>query len=224
MISVSLESNDRTISLIDQCSNIELSTFDWGQSVDKSEAKYGSLSYIDIYLRNTLREGGIKSINRSKLIFETILLFLKHPLLSEKRMLSLLHMLKNYIIKSPKVLPDVLSSALSIVRPYYLWPRPHSDVARDVLQLLTIELKSPGAAFRKVLAEECPELSKGSTKTGKERYVYLLVDETSTNARKLREMIRNTTNTTDINISILQLNLLASKILFKFYTILIFFL
>jgi hypothetical protein len=48
-----------------------------------------------------------------------------------------------------------------------LWPRPYSDVARDVLQMLTIELKSPGAAMRKVLMEENPDLIKGTPKTGR---------------------------------------------------------
>lgn len=114
-----------------------------------------------------------------KLILETILLFLKHPLLSEKRMLSLLHMFKQYLIKvrtnvlfiliiqTPRIPPELITSGLSIIKAYYMWPRPYGDVARDILQLLTIEQKAPGTTLRQRLLEENPELIKGSSKNGK---------------------------------------------------------
>lgn len=61
----------------------------------------------------------------------------------------------------------MIISALLVVKPYYLWPKPYCDVARDILQMLTIELKSPGAAIRKVLLEENPDLVRGTPKHGR---------------------------------------------------------
>ena len=210
-----MDGNDRTISLIDQGSNVEVSNaFDWSLPLEKYDAKSISSSFIDIYLRNCLTQQGkttSKDKDKSKLIIETILLFLKHPLLSEKRMLCLLHMLKSYITRSPKLSYELLSSALTIVRPYYLWPRPHSEVAREVLQMLTIELKSPGAALRKIITEECPELNKGgNNRTGKERTVFVLLDDSTLNGRKFRELLRCSTVPNEINIQQIQVNLLAN--------------
>jgi len=204
-LSSSLESNDRIIGLIDQCSDADFPQM-FEVLFEKCEAKITTASLNNTYIRNCLIQG---KPQRNKLIFETILLFLKHPLLSEKRMLSLLFMLKQYITQSPKTPTEILTSALSIVRPYYLWPRPYSDVARDVLQMLTIELKSPGATMRKILIEENPDLIKGSPKSGRERFVYILVDDSCQNGKKFREYLRNT-NTVDIDIFQLQSNLLAN--------------
>ena len=64
-------------------------------------------------------------------------------------------------------------NGLNIVKSYYLWPRPYGDVARDVLQLMSIELKAPGEALRKKLIEENPDILKGfhqiphTSKTGR---------------------------------------------------------
>lgn len=62
---------------------------------------------------------------------------------------------------------DLLEAAIPVVKLYYLWPKPHCDVARELLQTLTIELKSPGAALRKLCIEENPKLDKDLPSTGK---------------------------------------------------------
>lgn len=41
---------------------------------------------------------------------------------------------------------------------YYIWPRPFADCARDVLELLSLEIKAPGAAFRSRFIEEIAAL------------------------------------------------------------------
>lgn len=75
----------------------------------------------------------------------------------------------------------MIKLTLGIIKNYYLWPRPYGDVARDLLQLLTLELKAPGIIFiifiifllnkgttlRKMIFEENPDLLKNITKTGK---------------------------------------------------------
>lgn len=48
---------------------------------------------LNYYFRNRIIKG-----NQNKLIFDAILTYLKHPLLTEKRMLALLHMLQYFII------------------------------------------------------------------------------------------------------------------------------
>jgi len=202
-----LDSNDAIIGFVDQCSNIEFSnTFDC--SPEKFSAKQLAPSLINFYLRNCLLKGD----HKAKLILETILLFLKHPLISEKRVLTLLYMLKQYFIQCPKVFPDLLNNAISIVKTYYFWPRPYGDMARDILQFLTIERKAPGAALRKRLSEENPELLKGSPKSGKERVVFLLVDQSFALARSMQEVIKADT-LFDTSISQLQLNILSNIIL-----------
>jgi len=40
------------------------------------------------------------------------------------------------------------------VSQFYLWPRPWADCARDVLELLSLDIKAPGAAFRSRFVEE----------------------------------------------------------------------
>mmetsp|Transcript_21886 Transcript_21886/g.30594 ORF Transcript_21886/g.30594 Transcript_21886/m.30594 type:complete len:867 (+) Transcript_21886:249-2849(+) len=199
------EGNDAIITFVDQCSNIDFPVgFDFGP--DKLHSKQLSSSHTDFYLRSSLTRGA------GKLILETILLFLKHPLLTEKRMLSLLHMLKQYVILCPEFFPETLVNGLNIVKSYYLWPRPYGDVARDVLQLMSIELKAPGESLRKKLIEENPDILKGHqltpSKTGRERIVHVLLDQNLTSARTIQEIIKSHT-VSDVSAQQLQLNLLA---------------
>eukprot|EP01114_Cavostelium_apophysatum_P010369 TRINITY_DN2400_c0_g1_i3.p1 TRINITY_DN2400_c0_g1~~TRINITY_DN2400_c0_g1_i3.p1 ORF type:complete len:869 (+),score=260.87 TRINITY_DN2400_c0_g1_i3:249-2855(+) len=197
------ESTNDIIRLVDQCSNI-----DYTPSYDFINERIDAKTTVSSLLNNFLRTQLYKE-QTSKLILETILLFLKHPLLSEKRMLSLLHVFKQYLIQSPKVPFELLQNAISVVKSYYLWPLPFGDVARDVLQMLTIEMKAPGTAMRKRMTEENPELLKGTHKTGKERTVHVLYDQYSLNARTLPELIKSQP-TTDTNLQQLQTNLLAN--------------
>jgi len=54
---------------------------------------------------------------------------------------------------------------------YYLWPKPYSDLAKEVLGMLSIEQKTPGAAMRHRLIREVPSIIGGSP-TGK--FVFFL--------------------------------------------------
>lgn len=115
---------------------------------------------INTYLRNCLRQG-----RQTRVIFDTVLLFLKHAkIVQEPRLLCLLHMLRSFIttvptccwrslaqgtddslsIQCPNVDSDIIENIIHHVKQYYLWPWPYGNVARELLQLLTIELKSPG--------------------------------------------------------------------------------
>src|SRR5690348_15438756 len=114
MLSASMEGNDRMIGLIETCSDADFPQI-FDMVVEKCETKISKESkktktvntkltfillatacFINTYIRNCLTQGKPQKI---KLVFENILLFLKHPLLSEKRMLSLLFMIKQYILK-----------------------------------------------------------------------------------------------------------------------------
>jgi hypothetical protein len=49
--------------------------------------------------------------------------------------------------QSTKIAPEILESAIEVVKQYYLWPCPYGDVAKELLHLLSIELKSAGASL-----------------------------------------------------------------------------
>ncbi|GAM17667.1 hypothetical protein SAMD00019534_008420 [Acytostelium subglobosum LB1] len=96
--------------------------------------------------------------NKHKQIFENLLLFLKHPLLLEKRMLFFLQMLKHYLLVAPLISPSALAASLSIVNTYYLWPRPFCDLAKEILEILSIEYQCPGSFIRTMLSHEVPSV------------------------------------------------------------------
>jgi hypothetical protein len=54
-----------------------------------------------------------------------------------------------------------------VVKQYYLWPCPYGDVAKELLNLLSVELKSAGSGMRELFIEENPELEKGYVLTGR---------------------------------------------------------
>lgn len=100
-------------------------------------------------------------------ILDTVLLFLRHPLLPEGRMLCLLYLLARFILQAPQVQPKFLSAGLSLVKNYYLWPRPFGDFARSVLEVITLEARSPGAPLRNQILRDYPMLLKDAFYTGK---------------------------------------------------------
>ena len=63
--------------------------------------------------------------------------------------------------------PETVSTLYSLIQnKYYLWPKPYSDLAKEVLGMLSIEQKTPGAAMRHRLIREVPSIIGGSP-TGK---------------------------------------------------------
>lgn len=113
---------------------------------------------IHSYLRKLIQRPA-----NAGLMFEKMFFFMKHPLLTEQRVLSLLLIFREFLNLTQKIPVD----ALPIVKAYYLWPKPVGEVARELLQELTIEKKSPGHAMRQQFLEENPELLRSLSRTGK---------------------------------------------------------
>eukprot|EP01087_Luapelamoeba_hula_P015668 TRINITY_DN4701_c0_g1_i1.p1 TRINITY_DN4701_c0_g1~~TRINITY_DN4701_c0_g1_i1.p1 ORF type:complete len:949 (+),score=126.79 TRINITY_DN4701_c0_g1_i1:71-2848(+) len=197
-----LQSTEGIISLVEACSNSELpSDF----CIDTAATGHIAPCLVSTYLRNYLSEG-----RDPRVIFDNLLLFLMHPRhITEPRLLSLLHMLRTFITTCPYVDPATVEKAITFVRSYYLWPCPYGDVAKDMLQLLTVELKSPGSALRAKFVEENPELERGYQPTGKERTVHILLDE-ETEAGKTLQLLIQSTKPEEVTISQLQVNLLIN--------------
>lgn len=118
----------------------------------------------------------------------------------------------------------MLPRIIQVVTPYYIWPRPYSDSAREVIEVASIELKAPFTAFRTTLMEENPALipgmaalpgSSASDPTGgmhstpKERNVWLLFDKEMTRAKSLHEILKQHVATQTPNVE-LQLRFLAT--------------
>eukprot|EP01119_Soliformovum_irregulare_P008913 TRINITY_DN2200_c0_g1_i3.p1 TRINITY_DN2200_c0_g1~~TRINITY_DN2200_c0_g1_i3.p1 ORF type:complete len:847 (-),score=229.92 TRINITY_DN2200_c0_g1_i3:85-2625(-) len=193
-----LEEGVTLLTLVDLCCSL-----DTPNSSDSEILEFKSMgpSLLNSYLRSCLTRS-----KKGPIIIEKILIYLKHPLVTEKRMLALLHMLKQYFIKAPQTSPDLLRNAMITVKNYYLWPRPYGDVAREVLQMLTMETKSPGFAMRKRMATENPDLIR-APKTGKERTAHVLIDSGISEAKLFQETLR-AIHSPDINVPQLQLNIL----------------
>jgi len=123
-------------------------------------------------------------------IIDTISDFFRHPSISEEMVLALMHMLRSYILLYPLSLPQQTKRAIERVKQYYIWPKPYCDYTRDILELLSAELKAPGVGFRSRFVEEIPELFSGRPHTGKERTIYLILDRECVNVCVFYELLK----------------------------------
>eukprot|EP01113_Clastostelium_recurvatum_P023155 TRINITY_DN2767_c2_g1_i2.p1 TRINITY_DN2767_c2_g1~~TRINITY_DN2767_c2_g1_i2.p1 ORF type:complete len:942 (-),score=292.73 TRINITY_DN2767_c2_g1_i2:45-2669(-) len=212
-----LESSDFLLNIVEQCSVIDLPPPDWpfgGSSSSSSSSSSAtspgltgaaSITPSDSFDTKTISRSLIHSYltkilcsptkeKKHKAILDSILLFLKHPLLPENRMLTLLQMLKHFIIICPSIHPSTLSQALTLVKNYYLWPRPYGDFAREVLPVLTMEAKSPGSVMRALIFQETPSLAPKNAPpvptTGRERVAYVIADLQYAEARVVHDLLK----------------------------------
>lgn len=197
-----VKAQDSIFALVDLCSNIEFDT-----NAETFDPKSMTPSFVHSYLRHRITNPSNRLI--SQVAFDTIFIFLKHPLISERKMLALLHMLRQWLTLSPHTPREVLESAMAAGKTFFLWPQPFGEAARELLQMITVEMKAPGAALRKRILDENPHLAKGVSKTGKERTVHLLVDRAHSESRELQEFLRIPSNA-DFSPAQLQLNLLTT--------------
>eukprot|EP00004_Rigifila_ramosa_P003994 TRINITY_DN1437_c1_g2_i1.p1 TRINITY_DN1437_c1_g2~~TRINITY_DN1437_c1_g2_i1.p1 ORF type:complete len:794 (-),score=204.08 TRINITY_DN1437_c1_g2_i1:87-2468(-) len=183
-----LEQKEAIITLIEQCTNLDahkgLATM---PVLDLRTAKPFAMSVSFPSLRMALAHG-----KQTNLIFETISLFLKHPLITSGRLLSLLHVVRGFVTLTPGLDRAQITTLIAMIKPYFLWPLPYGTVAKDVLLFLHRELRDPGAAFRAALAAEHPQLFS-KTPHGEERRVHLLINRQSSNAKNFQDLISSVT-------------------------------
>lgn len=197
-----LEANESAFSLIAQCSHIP-----FPDDFVADSAPIGLLAscLLNTYLRNCLREG-----RQTRILFDGVLTLLKQSkTMRDAQLLTLLHMLRGFVVVSPKLDPEILENAIEVVKQYYLWPCPYGDVAKELLNLLSVELKSAGSGMRELFVEENPELEKGYVLTGRERIVYIIADQNIEKAKRLRTLLQSFPPE-EVSPSQIQMNLLAS--------------
>ncbi|PRP80063.1 hypothetical protein PROFUN_10746 [Planoprotostelium fungivorum] len=145
-------------------------------------------------------------LHQNKTIVERLFhLLRKHPnFKAPKRILVMLHIIKNVMILTSR---ENIAMAIDHIKPFYLWPSPIGDYARELLQCLSLEAKIPGYTLRKQILADYPQISGGSPKEGEDD-VYVVLDSSVPLAMVLFEFIRASqpSYTSDTQ---LQLDLLA---------------
>lgn len=151
-------------------------------------------------LHNLVRNRLYHNQESSNFVFEQLIGMLQHPSVSETLLLPLLHMLRVSLSNTSFPPISLLPRIITAVTPYYIWPRPYSDAAREVIEVASIELKSPGTALRTTMMEETPSLVPGipssslqdtnSSTIPLERNVWILFDKDLPRARALYEILK----------------------------------
>eukprot|EP00698_Gefionella_okellyi_P018751 TRINITY_DN565_c0_g1_i1.p1 TRINITY_DN565_c0_g1~~TRINITY_DN565_c0_g1_i1.p1 ORF type:complete len:1003 (-),score=175.07 TRINITY_DN565_c0_g1_i1:1176-4184(-) len=78
-------------------------------------------------------------------IVTACLAHLRDPSIKSSRLLSLLVLISQTVLRSTGLSPEVAQAALQMVRKFYLWPSPYGDCARNVLKVLRDDNKTPGS-------------------------------------------------------------------------------
>jgi hypothetical protein len=170
-----------------------------GKAVDyqRIQAKSMAISLLPSLIRIRLHQ----SPDTSNFVFEQLIALLQHPSIDDHLLLPLLHMLKVFLATTSFPPISLLSRITAAVTPYYIWPRPYSDAAREVIEVAACETRSPGTALRTTLMEENPALVPGlpgaaastpsdASHIPKERNAWLLLDKDLIRARCLNETLK----------------------------------
>eukprot|EP00029_Vermamoeba_vermiformis_P005153 TRINITY_DN1713_c0_g1_i1.p1 TRINITY_DN1713_c0_g1~~TRINITY_DN1713_c0_g1_i1.p1 ORF type:complete len:838 (+),score=124.72 TRINITY_DN1713_c0_g1_i1:87-2600(+) len=154
-------------------------------------SNYVAPSLVNPFLRRALLRMDRQFTN---MLFDVTIDYFRHPSLSEEMVLALMHTFKSYLTAVPHPPASLMKKALERLKQYYLWPKPYSEYAKDVLDLITLEIRAPGAGYRSRFVEEFPHLvphPSGSEYpiTGKERTAYLIIDKDCGNAYAFSEIL-----------------------------------
>ena len=111
-------------------------------------------------------------------------------------------------MQCPQVPPAVVTSMFSLIRKkYYIWPKPYSNVAKDVLQMLSIENMCPGHHLRARFLRQHPAiLSK--PQNGKERVVHVLLDRGVSKVPAVKQLLQCFDDSTPVSQAELQATLI----------------
>lgn len=187
-----LTQTDAIVTFVETCTNIECfrGQLPLPERADALTGRSLASSMIYPYLRRCLQRN-----QKVTLIFETINLFIKHPLITTSRLQSLMHMLRHFLTVHPGVDPTLLETTLTLVKPYLLWQLPYGAVAHDLIQFINNELKFPGTGLARLFLDENPglpldaKLSKSSSDRCKT--VHVLVNRNSASGRSFQEILNS---------------------------------
>ena len=100
--------------------------------------------------------------------------------IEEESLIPLLNLYTELVTRAPVINKEVLHDAYDIVKPFYLWPYPHCEIARLALDFTQEEIVSPGIHYRRrIIAEHSLLETAGVIKPHKH---YVLVDGLAPNA------------------------------------------
>ena len=100
--------------------------------------------------------------------------------IEEESLIPLLNLYTELVTRAPVINKEVLHDAYEIIKPFYLWPYPHCEIARLALDFTQAEIVAPGIHYRRrVIAEH--SLLEMSTVIKPHRH-YVLVDGLAPNA------------------------------------------
>eukprot|EP00026_Physarum_polycephalum_P000658 Phypoly_transcript_00659.p1 GENE.Phypoly_transcript_00659~~Phypoly_transcript_00659.p1 ORF type:complete len:1330 (+),score=180.08 Phypoly_transcript_00659:190-4179(+) len=122
---------------------------------------------------------------------------LKKDNVPESRVLVVLHMLKKLVLHTPYISHATVHSALSLLKPYYLWPRPYGDYAREVMQILSSEARNPGHSLRSMILREFPNVVRDHPKikyarpATHGRVIHMLVDTLHNDGSIMHDLLKS---------------------------------
>ena len=100
--------------------------------------------------------------------------------IEEESLIPLLNLYTELVTRAPVVNKEVLHDAYEIIKPFYLWPYPHCEIARLALDFTQAEIIAPGIHYsRRIIAEH--SLLEMSSIIKPHRH-YVLVDGLAPNA------------------------------------------
>lgn len=155
----------------------------------KTTARQVAPAFLYPYFRLRMMEP-----QRARETLEACIAVMEHPSITDNMVLSMMHMVRTFLHYCPMPPIDLYPKLVEQATRFYLWPRPFSDCARDLLEVLAVEIKSPGAALRARIHEETASIypiASSGVVTGKERLVHLLIDKDVANARWLQVILQN---------------------------------
>eukprot|EP00003_Mantamonas_plastica_P012136 TRINITY_DN220_c0_g2_i4.p1 TRINITY_DN220_c0_g2~~TRINITY_DN220_c0_g2_i4.p1 ORF type:complete len:500 (-),score=185.79 TRINITY_DN220_c0_g2_i4:1392-2870(-) len=184
---------ESTLAIMEQVSNMNNheGMFETMPSMgSSSEARVASASLLFPFIQKVLVEG-----NGVEEYFNTALLLLQNQDVSKGRLVSLLHLVKEIVVRYPFFGTDKLRNALTTVRPFYLWPMPYGALAREVLEAIDDELSSPGISLFNRFDQIYPEFLTGTDYDEANRTVHVLIDKSSKFGKTFETVVANSKET-----------------------------
>jgi len=162
-------------------------------------------------IHHFLRTSILRDPHIAQIVYETIAMYLGHPNTTQNEILPLLHMFKQFLTLRPGVNRPIVSASFTLLqRKHYLWPKPYSDEAREILQLLTIEQKAAGNALRSLFFQEIPEIIDHPSGGINNRMVHVLCDNECPNSTPLIQLLEQYRELEGFSVLEAQMALLAN--------------
>lgn len=147
---------------------------------------------IEIYIRQHFN-----SKESSLSIFEKIIDILGDPLISDHDAFTAMNMMRIYLMYSPYPPISLFQKIIDCIKPFIVWPKIYSNIAMNILNLSSIEIKTPGAGLRSKLIEEIPLLMPSSniipdlSSSAIDKRVILIFDNDYKSSRHLSELLKS---------------------------------